>query len=464
MTDITVPNATDDDPVNPNEPGSIRPHIAVAISGGGHRASLFGVGALLYLVDAGKGPEIATISSVSGGSITNGYVGLTTDLHQVSPSEFRQTMQTFTHQITSVGTVFASPLTIAYVLAVAIDIGAAIALTVILNATAAWVIWAVALLIGGWLAQQRSWIAARAFDRAIYHRAPLDAMGAGVTHILCAADLQTAEHVYFSGKFIYSYRTGWGQPARLRLASAVQASAALPGAFNPVTFPAKPHNFVRAPFKSFKAFKLVDGGVYDNMGTEWPTRLTRRLTSDPPPSPLALETADELLVINGSAAARPAPRRTLRTPLLGEITNLLAVKDVLYDQTTAVRRRLLDLRFRVTRRDPGSADGNLSGAPVQIDRSPYDLPDTFANYDDDIAQRARNCIRQLGDTPHQRATWADTAETSRKIKTALSKIDPDQASALIRHAYALTMTNCHVLLNYPLLPIPDHTTFRDLTT
>ena len=65
-------------------PESPHPHVAVALSGGGHRASLFGLGALLYLIDAGKGPELATVSSISGGSITNGYVGMTTDLATVA--------------------------------------------------------------------------------------------------------------------------------------------------------------------------------------------------------------------------------------------------------------------------------------------------------------------------------------------------------------------------------------------
>lgn len=50
------------------------PKIAVSLSGGGYRASLFGLGTLLYLVDAGKNAEVCCISSVSGGSITNGYV------------------------------------------------------------------------------------------------------------------------------------------------------------------------------------------------------------------------------------------------------------------------------------------------------------------------------------------------------------------------------------------------------
>jgi hypothetical protein len=43
--------------------------IAVALSGGGNRAALFGLGVLMATKDAGKMPR--TISSVSGGSITN---------------------------------------------------------------------------------------------------------------------------------------------------------------------------------------------------------------------------------------------------------------------------------------------------------------------------------------------------------------------------------------------------------
>ena len=49
--------------------------IAVALAGGGYRAAMFGLGVLLYLVDAAKNQEVTSISSVSGGSITNAFVG-----------------------------------------------------------------------------------------------------------------------------------------------------------------------------------------------------------------------------------------------------------------------------------------------------------------------------------------------------------------------------------------------------
>ena len=50
--------------------------LGVALSGGGHRAAVFSLGALLYMVDARVSPNVTTISSVSGGSLLNGYLAL----------------------------------------------------------------------------------------------------------------------------------------------------------------------------------------------------------------------------------------------------------------------------------------------------------------------------------------------------------------------------------------------------
>lgn len=82
-------------------------HIGVALSGGGHRAALFALGALLYLVDAGKGRELSSVSSVSGGSITNGAIAQRVNLKTVQPEDFRLTVKQIASQITRRGTVFA---------------------------------------------------------------------------------------------------------------------------------------------------------------------------------------------------------------------------------------------------------------------------------------------------------------------------------------------------------------------
>ena len=132
------------------------------------------------------------------------------------------------------------------------------------------------------------------------------------------------------------------------------------------------------------------------MGTEWPIRLRRRLTEGTPPTP-PLMPADELVLVNASAAKGVIERPSVRTPLLGELTTLLAVKDVLYDQTTAVRRRLVDLRFRATRGGVRVPDGDLAGVLVQIDRSPFEMPDSFRHGNDQVAGRANAAIEALGE-------------------------------------------------------------------
>ncbi len=50
--------------------------VGVALSGGGHRATLFGLGALLALVDLRINRRTTQIASVSGGSIANAFVAL----------------------------------------------------------------------------------------------------------------------------------------------------------------------------------------------------------------------------------------------------------------------------------------------------------------------------------------------------------------------------------------------------
>lgn len=91
-----------------------------------------------------------------------------------------------------------------------------------------------------------------------------------------------------------------------------------------------------------------------------------------------LQSPDELVVVNGSAGLGWTPRRSVRLPLIGEFTTLLAVKDVLYDQTTATRRRGLLRRFWLADMRPGarSPEPLLEGCMVQIDRSPFALQTT----------------------------------------------------------------------------------------
>ncbi len=429
-------------------------HIGLAMSGGGHRAALFGLGALLYLVDARKGPEMACISSVSGGSMTNGAVAMTSDVRTVSPDQLREDVRPLVRACSTGGSVFAAPWTYAYLAVAVLILVAATVACFPLEGYWPFAVWALAIVALGWWLRKRGWVAERSFDRSIYRGARLDSIHAGVDHVICAADLQTAEAVYFSGRFLHSYRLGWGRPGSLRLARAVQSSANLPGAFHSRRLATADLGFERPD--AVPRMLLTDGGVYDNMATEWPLRLAARRQEGRVPDP-APHDVDEVIVVNSSAAQGVRSRRSVDIPVVGEFTELLAVKDVLYDQSTAVRRRLLDLRFRTV----AAQDDGIVGTTVQIDRSPTELAHRFERGDDELAQRARAALAHLAELTDDE--WQAEAQASRSVKTALSKIPADRAARLFRHAYALTMANTHVLLDYPLLPLPALRDLESLT-
>ena len=59
-----------------DDPGRPQPGTALCLSGGGYRAMVFHLGALWRLNELGYLPRLDRISSVSGGSITAGVLGL----------------------------------------------------------------------------------------------------------------------------------------------------------------------------------------------------------------------------------------------------------------------------------------------------------------------------------------------------------------------------------------------------
>ena len=74
--------------------------IGIALSGGGHRASIFSLGALLYLVDSGRNVDVKTISSVSGGSITNAFLATMPDpFNDQNPEKFEKEAAKFAKKI-----------------------------------------------------------------------------------------------------------------------------------------------------------------------------------------------------------------------------------------------------------------------------------------------------------------------------------------------------------------------------
>jgi NTE family protein len=442
------------------------PRTGVALSGGGHRATLFGIGVLQYLADAGVNREVVSISSVSGGSIANGFVGQQVDYGDVDGDKFQAAVtEPICRQIATKGTLFGARLTKLYLAALVLGGLAAVVAPWFLPIAWYWrvAVFVVAVVLVAQLAWLRGRVCAAAFRSTLFtvdgRATPLSALARSVDHVICTTDLRSGDHVYFAGDLVYGYRFGVGVPGDLDLATAAHASAALPGAFPPVHLPAGRHRFTGAPpTPGLDAppddLVLVDGGVYDNMADQWGANHADR--EDRLPPRYAGRSPERLVVANASAGSVWSPYRSGHVPVLRELTALLRDKGILYDNTTAHRRRALVERFEQSFR---TGEGQ-TGCYVGIEQSPLRVAERHRTADaewPDRAQRARAVIDALGADAD---AWTATARWSAGVGTHLSKMPPDDVARLVHHAYVVTMCNCHVVLGAPLLPVPEVARFR----
>jgi len=89
--------------------------VGIALSGGGHRAALFAAGALLGIVDAGEHLNTVSISSVSGGSLTNGVVARGGDFTTMTRTQLEETLRPGIRIFCHDGLFFPGPKTDRYV-------------------------------------------------------------------------------------------------------------------------------------------------------------------------------------------------------------------------------------------------------------------------------------------------------------------------------------------------------------
>jgi Patatin-like phospholipase len=437
------------------------PSLAVSLSGGGHRATLFDLGALIYLVDAGANKQVTSIASVSGGSLTNGFVGQTLDFRSTDSTSFRTKVAApLAAQIANRGTLFAPFLTKLYLMALVV--GAVLVFTPIRWTSGTWYWRSLAFLflmtVWGWLFGKRGVVCAHAFQKTLYspdgRPTPLSRLKkTGLEHVICATELQSAEQVCFSGEFVYTFLLGHGEPDDLPLARAVQASAAFPGGFPPVFLPTARHKFNAAPnlpggpSRLPKWLVMSDGGVYDNMGDQWARGIRDRLKRWPelgngrlPPT--------RLIAVNASARVPWKPFRQAFVPLIGELFALLRVNDVMYINTTNVRRQEIVASFDPNHPNNATA---LPSALVQISQSPFVVAESFAKGSGDVADRANKVLAMLGETKTQ---WSKIATENARVSTTLRKLGSDVSARLLYQGYVVAMCNLHVIFGeeFPLCP------------
>jgi len=450
-----------------NSDPSRNKNIAVALSGGGHRASLFSLGVLLCLTDAGMNKDVVSISSVSGGSLTNAWLAQQGDYSKLTSRELEnQVVRPFVQQVALYGTLWAHWLTWIYIGILCITLLGVFALWCLpVDLLYRSIYFIFGLTFWGFLSTLRGKICAIAFEKILFSQDGFptllrDIQNVNIQHIICATDIRAGHHVYFSGDFVCSYLLGWGSPGPLRLADSVQVSSAFPSGFPPRWLSTEQFSFVDGAQKTPDFMVLSDGGIYDNLAEQWPAEVHSRKRRWPNYSD-SLKEPDQLVVVDASGPMPWASVRRLRIPLIGEVFPLLRIIKVLYDKTTTTRGKSLFDRFDRASKD---AEG-LEGVFIMINRSPYWIAEHFAQQTDDWnkrSDRAAHLLRILGDENQDR--WNLITEGNRRVKTTLWRLGVDVSTNLLFHGYVSAMANLHVILDFPLIDIPSLDHFKRIVT
>ncbi len=298
--------------------------IGLALSGGGFRATLFHLGALWRLNELGWIKLLARISSVSGGSITAGMLGLKWEKlkaanwsHDALVKEVIEPLRAFCRRNVDIPSVVKGIL-------------------VPWKSVAAYV-----------TAQ---------YSDGLFGDAKLEDLPDSPRFVFNSSNLATGVDFRFSKPYAGDYRIGLIDRPPFTLAQAVTASSAFPPVLSPVTFDLNPDSFTKVDGADLfddvsfrKRVTLTDGGVYDNLGLEtvW-KRLKTLLVSD------AGAPFDY-----GGIQGRDWPRQTLR------VINLLS------HQAWSLRTSLL-VRMYQSREREGAYWG--IGTPI----SRYQLADSLS--------------------------------------------------------------------------------------
>ncbi len=293
-----------------------------------------------------------------------------------------------------------------------------------------------------------------------------------VHHVFCATELQSGDHFFVSPRMTYGFQLGWSSsPGSWTLARAVQGSASLPGGFPPqrTALDSRSVQLERwwwvpdsAPDQPAKRIVLVDGGVYDNMGTEWDigfeSRLARLERDGTNPLADVQDPANFLVVANAGKALGWSDIGG-GLPLVRELAGLARDQSIQYDQTTATRRRALVSLFRAA--EAGAPDLPM-GVIVQASSSPLAVARTVARdlqtSPEGKRQRAQQWIEVLEALD---VDWAQIARSDAAVPTVLSALGPERTVSLLWHAAVLTQVQLHIHYGIGTPQPVERTVFAD---
>ena len=300
--------------------------VALCLSGGGYRAMLFHVGAILRINEFGLLQKLSRVSSVSGGSITAGVLGVNWNRLDFGDDGRAKKLEEF----------FVQP--IRRMASKTIDRGSILSGVVLPGS--------VSDRIAGHYQEVL-------FGNATLQDLPSDSQGP--RFVINATSVQSGVLVRMSRPYLADYRVGMIPNPRILLAEAVAASSAFPPFLSPAEIDVDPGDFRRddscdlqhEPYTD--TLVLSDGGVYDNFGLE--TAWKRYKT---------------VLVSDGGGKMRPDPE-----PAGDWARHSKRVIDIMNDQVVSLRKRQIIGSFK-----SGVRDGAYWG--IRTDISNYQLDNVLA--------------------------------------------------------------------------------------
>jgi predicted acylesterase/phospholipase RssA len=380
--------------------------FAIALSGGGHRATLATLGALIAIVDRGLSPKVIQVASVSGGSITNAFIAQRCQFERLGPGELDGIATELATTIIRKGVLTRGWMALLLLAPVVFGVVAA---TVFRAFVVPWTWLAVAIGLGvalvlliarglavEWLLDRRYFRRRTAADRR-GHRARLASLSGGdVDHVFCMTDLALGLPVYASSqnggtmwRRLKLERSGFGGPpfqtfdaGKLSIAELVRASAAFPG-IPPRRLRIPPDSDVEIVSDLPRVALLADGGLWNNLGTHAMREdlfIGSHAAKDNNgvPRPYWLAPADiPLLCFNGSAPLRSSHPWMFSVPGVALLQALLQTANILNANTVLPRVEAMQTAF--DRRVQRSTSPDKSD-PVNLVVDLTGTEDTYRRY------------------------------------------------------------------------------------
>jgi len=405
------------------------PTVGISLSGGGHRAALFGLGALLAVVDSGLNASTCWIASVSGGSMANALALSNGDFSQATPEKFEKICLNAIERLSRGGAFTSMRLGhLRFTLYLMALVGLPVAIystgmylthSWLASVTASVIVISVIWRARGLLVERgigNLWCAGAA---TLLRRDDIP-----VEHLFVASDIRRGQPVFLGNSYIGTagvvFKTG-----RLLLARAVRASAAFPLFLPPVWLLRERHvRPILPPTEQHKRSRtwllLADGGIYNNLGTDWPDRAGRmsHTTDHLIIKAIHRDPVDLHLVVDSGLSTATSRTILHRVPVLGPFYTLARIYKTTY--TSVIDR---------------AGDGSRNQILISHTVRPG-LGLTFPNF-----------LKMPKDD------WRACAWTTRGEGTHLWHVEQKRALRIVAHGYALTMdrlTRRYSIKNPPL--------------